>query len=1090
MTHERDQPPMSDPFPARSGKGPLAWMAKNSVASNLLMFGLIFGGLLFAYRIKQEVFPEFELDIVLVQVAYPGASPEEVERGVTATIEEGIRGIDGIKEISSTSAEGGASVVAELLLGAPTDRVLADVKAAVDRITTFPQDVERPVTSLIALRHQVVSLVLYGDVPEKTLRALAEQTRDQLLQDKRISTVELAGVRPLEISVEVPREKLRAYGLTLPRVAAAIRAANVEVPAGGIKTDRGEILLRTAERRDFGAEFRDIVVLSRPDGTEVKLADIATIKDDFRETDQEAQFNGKAAAMVSVFRIGEETPIKVSDAVREYIKNNKASLPPGVKVSVWNDRSEMYRQRIDLLMRNAYLGLALVLMSLGLFLEIRLAFWVTLGIPISFLGALLFLPAWNVSINMISLFAFIVTLGIVVDDAIVVGEAIHKRKRDGMPAAQAAVAGARDVAMPVVFSVLTTVVMFSPLLFVPGTMGKFFRVIPIVVIMVLMISLVESLLVLPAHLAHENPFAKIGQRMLALVLGERGGPLGWAYRRQQNFSDGFESFITDRFAPFLRVVVRNRYVAWAVGFCTLALTGGYIAGCHINYTFMPKIQMDVVFAQLEMPYGTPVTTSKKHLGTMVKAAREVMAGAGGEAKLSRGMFSQVGAANFAGMGHRIGGASGSHVAEVAVFMVPMDKRTITAKVFTEQWRAKIGNIPGADSLRFRFTTGASGSAPISLRLSHRDVPTLERAAATLAARLRSFDGVKDVDDGVTLGKIQLDFELKPEARSLGITETDLARQVRAAFWGAEASRQQRGRDEVRLYVRLPKNQRRSLHDLEELLIQTPTGGELPLARAATITRGRAYTRIRREDGRRTITVEGDVEEGKANANKVMAELKKDVLPKLMRDFRGLTWSLGGQQRQQADSMGSLAIGFLLALICMYALIAIPLKSYIQPFIIMSAIPFGMVGALAGHLIMGYSLSLLSIMGLVALSGVVVNDSLVLLTAVNGFRAQGMSAFEAVIAGGARRFRPIILTSLTTFLGLAPMIFESSLQARFLIPMALSLGFGVLFSTFVILLLVPSLYMVIEDLRKAGRWLGFAEEPKPDLSVFVPKSPAE
>ena len=1065
MSFDPEIAPLSDPNPIKDRKGALAWMTRNSVAANLLMAALLFGGLLFLTKIKQEVFPEFALDTVSITIAYPGASPEEVERAITKAVEESIRGMDDVKTVTSTSGEGAALIIVELELDANKDRALNDIKAAVDRITSFPESVERPVTSLIELRREVLTLVLYGDTSEKALRALADQTREALLTDPRVSQAELAAVRPLEISVEVPREKLRAYNLTLPQVAAAIRAANVEIPAGGIKTDRGEILLRTMGRRDYGQEFADIVVLSRPDGAQLRLRDLATIHDSFAQTDQEAQFNGKPAAMIRVYRVGDQTPMAVSGAVTEYIEKHTKDLPPGVGVAVWNDRSEMYRDRIDLLMRNAYLGLSLVLLCLGLFLEIRLAFWVTLGIPISFLGTVLFMPSWDVSVNMISLFGFIVTLGIVVDDAIVVAEAIHKRRQDGLPLMKAAITGTHDVAMPVVFSVLTTVVAFSPLLFVPGIMGKFFRNIPTVVITVLMLSLVESLLVLPAHLGHENSIGKALRRGLGWVFGPRLGPFGYVYRAQQRFGSWFEGWIERRFVPQLQAVTRNRYLTVAGGVALLVATIGFVAGGRIDFTFMPKIETDVVFAQLQMPYGTPVEVSKEHLDDILAAGRQVANEAnGGEEGNVRGIFSQLGSANFGGMGRGMG-QSGSHVSEVAVFMNPVDQRSISAKDFAQKWREKIGEIPGADSLKFTFTTGASSDAPISMQLSHRDVPTLEAAAADLAGRLRRYEGVKDVDDGVAMGKRQLDFELTPEARSLGITEIDLAQQVRAAFFGAEAARQQRGRDEVRVYVRLPESERTSLKDLEDTLIRTPQGGEMPLSVAAKVSWGRAYTSIQREDGRRVITVEADVEEGKANANKVMADLRKDVIPELLRAYPGLTFGVGGQQKAQAESLGALAEGFKLALILMFALMAIPLKSYVQPLIIMVAIPFGLVGAIGGHLLMGYDLSLLSAMGFVALSGVAVNDSLVLIDAINTFRRQGLNAYDAVIAAGARRFRPILLTSLTTFLGLAPMIFETSVQARFLVPMALSLGFGILFSTMVTLGIVPSLYLVFEDIRK-------------------------
>jgi len=1075
----QDLPPLSDPNPIRPHKGPLAWMARNSVASNLLMAVLIFGGLVFLANIKQEVFPQFTLDVVNVTVAYPGASPEEVEKAVTKVIEENVRGLDGVKTVTSTSSEGTAVINVELMLDSNRDRALNDIKAAVDRITSFPEDAERPVVSLTEFRNQVLSLIVYGDIPEKSLRATADHLRDSLLQQEGISQAELASVRPLEIGIEVPQENLRRYGLTLDQVAAKVRTANIELPAGGIKTSRGEILLRTSERRDWGTEFGDIVVLSQRDGTQVRLRDIANVDDAFSDTDQAAFFNGKRAAMVQVFRVGDQTPIQVSDTVYDFIESTKKSLPPGVELAVWNDRSEMFRQRVDLLMRNAYMGLALVLLCLGIFLEIRLAFWVTLGIPISFLGALLFLPTWDVSINMISLFAFIVTLGIVVDDAIVVGEAIYKRRQDGLPPAKAAIVGTHDVAKPVVFSVLTTVVAFSPLLFVPGVMGKFFRNIPTVVIAVLSISLVESLMVLPAHLSHENPIAAFWRRhVLARIFGDNLGPFGWVYRAQQRFSDRFENWIENGFIPISELVTRHRYISLACGFALLFSSCGFVGSGRIEFTFLPKIESDIVVAQLTMPYGTPVETTEKHMERMLSTVEEVFEESGGRDANVRGIFSQVGSNGALGSSRSVS-ASGSHVAEVAVFMKPSDDRKVKASDVAQRWREKIGQIPGADILKFIYTTGASGSAPISIQLSHSDVPTLEQAAEDLAAYLRQYNGVKDVDDGVELGKVQLDFELKPEGRALGITEQELARQVRSAFFGAEASRQQRGRDEVRAYVRLPESERTSLHDLDELLIRTPDGGEIPLQQAATITWGRAYTTILREDGRRVLTVDADVEKGKANANKVMADVEAQALPKLFAKYPGLTSALGGQQKEQAESLGALANGFKLALIVMFALMAIPFKSYTQPAIIMFSIPFGIVGALGGHLLMGYDLSILSMMGLVALSGVVVNDSLVLISAINEFRAQGMTAAEAVVAAASRRFRPILLTSLTTFLGLAPMIFETSVQARFLVPMALSLGFGVLFSTFVILLLVPCLYLVLEDFGR-GWTRVFGVTPSPGM----------
>ncbi|MSP24591.1 MAG: efflux RND transporter permease subunit [Myxococcales bacterium] len=1062
--------------PPRLGDGPIAWAIRNSVAANLIMIAMIIGGAFVLGGVRQEVFPEFQLDMVNVAVAYPGASPEEVERGVTVAIEEAVRAVDGVKEISSNTGEGVANITVELALGTNRDRALSDVKSAVDRVTSMPRDVERPMTALLQIRSQIIALVVYGDTSEKTLRALAEGIRDELLDDPGISTVELAGIRPLEISIQVRQEKLREYGLTLEQIAAAIRAANVEVPAGGIKTDKGEILLRTDARRDFGSEFHSIALVSRPDGTSVTLGDVATIEDGFRETDQEAYFNGKRAAMLRVYRVGEETPLAVAAAVKKYIENKRESLPEGVSIGIWDDRSRAFRERLDVLLSNTWQGLLLIMLCLGLFLDVRLAFWVTLGIPTAVFGSFIFLPGLDVSINMISLFAFIVTLGIMVDDAIVISEAVHKRREEGLSQVDAAIAGVRDVAVPVTFSVLSAVVAFTPLLFVPGVSGKFFRNIPIVVNVVLLVSLAEALFILPAHLAHANPIALAARRWLKSIFGEGLGPVGWLHRKQQRFSQAFERTIRTRFQPFARRLIRNRYPVAATALALLAVASGWIGGGRIDFTFFPKIESDVVFAQLTMPYGTPVTTSRRHLERMVSSLREVLAEHGGEQKNSLGIFSQVGAANFGGTGRSGQSASGSQLAEVALLMPPMDERAVSAKVLAAEWRTRIGDIPGAESVKLQYTSGASAESPIAVRLSHRDVRTLETASAELASRLRAYTGVKDVDDGVELGKVQLNFELSAEARSLGITETDLARQVRAAFFGAEASRQQRGRDEVRVYVRLPREQRTSLEHLETLMVRAPNGREIPLALAARMTEGRAYTGIRRVDGRRRLTVEADVEEGKANANKVMADLREGALPELAAHYPGLSWDVGGQQRSQAESLDALWRGFLLSMLANFVLLAIPLRSYFQPIVIMSVIPFSIVGALLGHIAMGYDLSILSIMGLTSLSGMVVNDSIVLIDAVNEFRKAGMSRYEAVVAACVRRFRAIMLVSVTTFLGLAPMIWESSFQARFLIPMGLSIAFGGLFSTITVWLVVPSFYLILQDVGDVARRMFGAEPP--------------
>lgn len=1055
-----------------SRHGALAWMVTNPVAAKLLMIAFIAAGLFVLPRLKQEVFPEFAIDVITITVAYPGASPEEVERGVTKSVEEAVRGRDNIKLVTSTSAEGAANVTLELELGADKDRVLNDIKVAVDRITSFPEDIERPVVALVEIRNHVVSMVLYGDVSEKALRDLADRARDELTRDPRVSQVELSGIRPVEISVEVPRHQLAQHGITLDQIAAAVRAANVELPAGAVRTEKGEVLVRTTERRDVGRDFEDIVVASNPNGAVLRLGDIAHIDDGFREIDQRAYFNGKPAAMVQVYRAGDQTPMDVSEAVRAWIDEHRQRLPPGVEVAVWNDRSEMFQRRIDLLVDNAIQGLILVVLCLGLFLEPRLAFWVSMGIPTSMLGALIFMPAWDVSINMISLVGFIITTGVVVDDAIVIGDAIHKRKSEGLEPLEASIRGVRDVSVPVVFSVLTTCVAFCPLLFVPGTTGKFFRNIPTVVITVLLISLMESVFVLPAHIAHASA---LWHGLSRKVLSRLGVDALWSFlvEKQTAFSTRFERMVERHYGPLLRRIVEVRYLTLSAALAVLIAAFGYVASGRMAFTFMPKIEGDVVFAQLRMPFGTPAATTDAHLQRMVAAAQDVLRESGGIEASSRGIFAQVGAATGGGMSPaRGGGESGSHVAEVAVFMTPVGARRLSASELGDRWRRQVGEIAGAETVKFTSSTGSSTEPPIAIQLSHQDPAVLETAAAELAASLGTFDGVKDVDDGVVMGKEQVDLALRPEARAQGVTEVELARQVRSSFFGVEAARQQRGRDELRVYVRLPDDERASLFDLDELMVRTPGGGEIPLREAADARWRHAYTSIQREDGRRAVTVDADVEQGKANANQVMGDVQRDVLPPLAAKYPGLDHRPAGQQRRQAESLGSLADGFKLALLAMFVLIAIGLRNLAQPLIILLDIPFGMVGALIGHRLLGYDLSMLSMMGFVAMSGVVVNDSIVLVDAINERRAEGAGSVDAVVTAAVWRFRAITLTSLTTFVGLAPLILERDLQARFLVPLAISLGFGVTFSTVSTLLIVPCIHVAYDDLaERVHRLLG-------------------
>jgi multidrug efflux pump subunit AcrB len=1024
-------------------------MARNSVAANLLMIVILVGGALGVSRIKQEVFPAFDLDLIRITVAYPGASPEEVEQGIILAIEEAVRGVAGVKRVTSGASEGGGAIRAELLIDADPDRVLADVKAEVDRIRSFPKEVEDPQVAIAGRRQRVISLVIAGEQRLQTLQEIAERARVGMLNSKGITQVEIEGVPAQEIAIEVSREKLAEFGLTLSDVAAQIRLASLDLPGGGLKTDSGEILVRLSDRRQSGAEFGSMILRSTSSGASVRLADIATITDGYAESDESSFFNGQRAVRITAYRVGNETPQGVADAVRAYSEKLRAELPPNVTLDVWSDASEMLRGRIDLLVRNARLGLLLVLLILALFLNLRLAFWVALGIPISFMGVFLLMPVFDMTVNMVSLFALIIVLGMVVDDAIIIGEAGYAKMLSGRGKLVAAVEGAREMATPVSFAILTTIAAFSPLLVIPGLFGKIFRIIPLMVIGVLIFSLLESFFILPAHLAHmgEDP------RWLRPIVAV-----------QSRVSNALQTFIRRVYTPVVDLVVQWRYSAVAVALAMLFVTVSMVVSGIVPRSFFPALEGDVLSATVQFPYGTNVHKAEAAGELLQASAERTVAEFGGDEYL-RGMFLRVGAAPPRRGPGPSGAVSGSHVVSLEINLVPGESRTFTSAAFKDAWQADTAQIIGAESVVFTSAIGPSAGAAVALQLSHRSSETLGTASADVAEALRAYSDLTNVENGFVGGKRQVDFRLKEDAaRSLGVTSQMVASQIRTAFYGAEALREQRGRNEVRVMVRLPRAQRVSEYDLEAMDIRTPTGGYVPLSEVVEFSRNRAPTTINREDGRRVVTVTGALAPGTKSPTNVLESVNKELIPELKNNYPGLEVSLVGEQREQGEMFASLGPNFLLALFLIFSLLAVPLKSYIQPVVIMSAIPFGFVGAVWGHLIMGYQLSFVSALGIIALAGVVVNDSLVLMDTTNRYRRQGASAYDAITQGGARRFRPILLTSLTTFFGLLPMISEQSVQAKFLIPMAVSLGFGVLFATVIILLLVPALYMIVEDVR--------------------------
>lgn len=1030
------------PLPEDS-KGVIAWMTNNRVTPNLLMIVLIVGGFWYAANIKQEFIPDFDLGMVTITVPYPGSSPEEVEQGIILSIEEAIRGLDGVKEITAAANENVGIVTAELLEGADSQRVYQDIKQEVDRITTFPQDAERPEVTLVIRKREVLQVQLYGDVSEWVLRELAEQVRDSLLQDSGISQIELEGARNYEIQVLIDQYTLQRYGLTLQEVANTIRATSVELPGGYLETPGGDLLLRVKDRRDWAREFAQIPIITTADGSVLHLEEIAQVRDDFEQADKAAFYDGKRAIGISVYRVGDQTPIGVSKAVHKAMEEIKTQLPEGIDWTVSRDMSDTYRQRLHLLLKNAAYGLVLVLLLLGCFLEFKLALWVTMGIPTSFLGAFLFLPYFGASINMISMFAFIITLGIVVDDAIVVGENVYEYRNRGMDFMTAAIRGTRDVALPVTFSILTNIAAFLPLCFVSGMMGKFFRVIPIVVVIVFTISWVESLVILPSHLGHAHRIA-------------RGRLSNFLHERQQVFSCWFSRFIENRFAPFLDFSIKYRHVTVGIGIAIFVTVVGYVKSGRIGIERMPRVESDVAVVTATLPVGSPMSRAQEVGDLLIAKARTVIDENGGD-QLCKGIFLNI----------------NENTVEVDVYLTDPGVRPINTSTFTEKWREVAGRITGLEMLQFDANRFGPGRGPnLTVELSHRNIDILDKASGELAEKLGDFPVVKDIDDGYIPGKQQLDFRVKPAGQSLGLTSMEVARQVRNAFYGAEALRQQRGRNEVRVRVKLPQEQRSSEYNVEQLLIRTPAGTDVPLMQVAEVVRGRSYTTIQRRNARRTVTVTANVQPA-GETDQIQKSLEDEILPELAREYPGLSYGWEGQQADFAESMGSLLNGFVVAMLCIYAMLAIPFRSYVQPLIVMVAIPFGIVGAVLGHIIMGYSLSIMTMMGLVALSGVVVNDSLVLIDYANRLRKEGLTAFEAIHQAGVRRFRPIMLTTLTTFGGLAPMILEKSMQARFLIPMAISLGYGILFATAITLVLVPCLYLLLDDgLRAWKRFQAF------------------
>ncbi|WP_028583615.1 efflux RND transporter permease subunit [Desulfogranum mediterraneum] len=1054
----------------------LAAFAGNTVFANIVLLMIFMAGGLAVSTMLRESFPQFSLDLISIEVPYPGADPEEVEEGVSIKLEEALESVEGIKQFTTRSSENIASASLEVEDGYDITKVLNEVKSKVDAISTLPVDAEQPVITEVVMRESVTMLALSGELSEKQLKRWAEEVKDEVKLLPGISQVEVFGSREFEISIEVSEEKLQQYGLTFAQLSQAIRQSSLNLHGGTIRTQGEEIRVRTVGRKYTGEELGEIVVLTGENGELIRLNRIGYVRDHFTEDPVRALIDGVPSVFVMVFKTTQEDSVRISNSVADYVAEKELELPPGVSMVEFYDNTEILRARISLLSRNGIIGMGLVFFLLWLFLDLRLSFWGGLGIPISLAGGLFVLLLMGESINMISLFGFIMVLGIVVDDAIVVGEAIYVHRRSGKPALRAAVDGVDEVGMPVIAAILTSVVAFFPLSQVGGVMGKFIAILPAVVISCLLISLLECLFLLPAHLSHlpDMNRPRVYTNLFARLM------VGF----QEFMQEQLERFVDTRYMGFLEWVLRWRYFSLALAFSVLLLTLGLVQAGLVKFQVFPKIDGFVVTSTVEFPEGTPPERTLEALerieSAFVRVAERTPTSSG--RPMIRKRLSLVGQTLSNTMG-RVGPNLGS----VQIILLGSEHRGVHSNDLLVAWEEEIGTIPGVKSLTFEGLSAGPGGAEIEVWLQGYDLARINAAAAELQQQLGTFAGVFQIRSDFSPGKNELRLRLKPHARALGLTVDDLARQVKSSFFGEEAFRLQRGRDDIRVKVRYSRDERTSFAGFEQMRIRTPGGGEVPLLSVAEVEAAAGYSTIIRTDGLRRVAVTAEVDANQANANEIFAELNRTFFPELMARYPGVKLSLQGAKKNERESFGSLKVTFPLAIVGIFVIVATIFRSYIQPIVILFTIPFGIIGAVFGHLLLGYDLSMMSIFGMVALTGVVVNDAIVLIERINENLAQGMDFFEAVKQGGRRRFRAIFLTTLSTVGGLAPLIMETDMQAKFLIPMAVSLAFGVAFATVLTLALIPSLLAIVNDIRRglvrlrSGRWPLSREEVEPAAS---------
>lgn len=1025
--------------------GLIAWFARNPVAANLLMIFILVGGILMAMTIRKQMFPQFESNWISVQAVYPGAAPQEVEEGITIKVEENLEGIEGIKRLITYSNRGFSQAWIEIEEQYNPQEVLDEIKVQVDSINTFPAGMERPVVRRDKFEQEVMILALYGDMSNYQLKELGNDIKDELQALPHVNLVNFNGGLEYEIGIEVSPDKLREYGLTFRDIAGAVQNFSANMSAGQIRSENGYISMRVEKQAYRGFEFEKLPLITLADGAQIYLGDVATINDGFEEGLQYSKYNGKNSLSFEVNASKDQDITDVAKVLKSYMATKEPLLPAGVKLSPVVDLTYYLEGRLDMMVDNMIWGGLLVMIVLALFLPLRLAFWVMMGLPVSFLGAFLFMPIGflDVTINLASLFAFILVLGIVVDDAIVVGESASAEIEKYGHTLDNVVRGVKRVAMPATFGVLTTIAAFLPQTLATGPGAAFSKAIGGVIILCLIFSLIESKLILPAHIAAMNP--------------RKPNPKNLLHRLRMVIDSSLKSFVNNYYLPFVGRCIHYRYTV-IVGFmCLLIVSAGMFAGGLVKFVPNPKIPHDFPRIDIEMNLASSeqatLETARKIESVLLQVDQQL------QEQYGKPMIRDLSVS-----------LRGRTQANIMAILVEPDLRPIDTFALSALWREQMPALPGIKTMTIQdsIMNGGRDDGDVSFKLEGKNANELKEVAGKLKAKLQTMEGVGDVNDSMQSATDEVQLDLKPLAYSMGLTLADVASQVSFSYYGLEAQRILREGEEIKVMIRYPEDERNSISDIASVRIITPTGAEVPLSEIAEVKLVDGVNRIRRENSKRTVNVWAAVNTDKAEPFAIAEEIRDEYLPTLLKSYPGVTSDVAGRIQEEMDSASEQLRDFGISMMIIFALLAIPLRSYSQPLIIMSVIPFGVVGAMFGHMILGMTMSSLSMFGIIAVAGVVVNDSLVMVDFVNKARAEGVAIKDAVVQAGARRFRAILLTSITTFIGVMPIIFETSLQAKIVIPMAVSLAFGVLFATVITLILIPCQYVALEDAKRLVR----------------------